>query len=417
MELQLRNDLQWSGAEINWTLRPTLSWQNNLRQANAPGNPRSGLFDGDVEIEFDQYTLRLEALHEGEDVFESGTLGFEIRQLDQESRGRTVLVPGGTVTALGAFAYEERRFGLMVVQAGIRYDHIETEGDASKTTADPGFVGVISNRYDVVTGALGGSYPLGDYFTLAANAARGFRAPSLFELFANGVHGGVAAIQIGNPDLAPEESLNLDLALRWRFSRLTGSATIYQNRIDDYIYLLDTGESASNGLPIFSHNQADATIRGLETELALDLGQDWAIRMVLDLIDTENRASDRSLPLTPANEFLTELTWRPASFAGVRSPYARASVRYAASQDAVPGEPFSQFDRNPRFGSASTDSYWLVDLAAGFEFKGFGTRDVRVNVELRNVLDEDYRDFLNTYKGYALNPGRDLRLSLEIPLG
>lgn len=75
-----------------------------------------------------------------------------------------------------------------------------------------------------------------------------------------------------------------------------------------------------------------------------------------------------------------------------------------------------QFDRNPRFGSASTDSYWLVDLAAGFEFRGFGDRDMRVNVELRNALDEDYRDFLNTYKGYALNPGRDVRLSLDIPL-
>jgi outer membrane receptor protein involved in Fe transport len=417
MELQLRNDLQLSSGAMDWTLRPTLSWQNNLRQANAAGNPRSELFDGDIEIEFDQYTLRFEALHEGEDVLESGTLGFEIRQLDQESRGRTVLVPGGTVTALGAFAYEERRFGLMVVQAGIRYDHIETEGDASKTSADPGFTGVINNRFDVVTGALGGSYPLGDHFTLAANAARGFRAPSLFELFANGVHGGVAAIQIGNPDLDPEESLNLDLALRWRFSRLTGSTTIYQNRIDDYIYLLDTGESASNGLPIFSHNQADATIRGLETELVLDLSRDWSVRMVLDLIDTENRASDTRLPLTPANEFLTELSWRRAAFAGLRSPYARASVRYATSQDAVPGEPFTQFDRNPRFGSASTDSYSLVDLAAGFEFKGFGRRDVRVNIELRNVLDEDYRDFLNTYKGYALNPGRDLRLSLEIPLG
>jgi hypothetical protein len=39
-----------------------------------------------------------------------------------------------------------------------------------------------------------------------------------------------------------------------------------------------------------------------------------------------------------------------------------------------------------------------------------------VNLELRNALDESYRDFLNTYKAYALNPGRDLRLTLELPL-
>jgi iron complex outermembrane receptor protein/hemoglobin/transferrin/lactoferrin receptor protein len=211
--------------------------------------------------------------------------------------------------------------------------------------------------------------------------------------------------------------LNLDLALRWRFSRLSGGATIYQNRIDDYIYLLDTGERAPNGLPIFAHEQADATIRGMETELALELSSDLGLRLVLDLIDTENHSSNESLPLTPANEFLTELTWSPAGIVAMKSPYARASLRYAASQDAVTGEPFAQFDRNPRFGSASTDSYWLLDLAAGFEFQSFGDRDIRVNLELRNALDEGYRDFLNTYKGYALNPGRDLRLTLEIPLG
>jgi len=31
---------------------------------------------------------------------------------------------------------------------------------------------------------------------------------------------------------------------------------------------------------------------------------------------------------------------------------------------------------------------------------------------VRNLLNETYRDFLDTYKGYALSPGRDVRLSL-----
>ena len=416
-ELQLATDYRLDAGTTQWSLRPTLVWQNNLRQANEGGNPRSGLHDGEIDIEFDQYILRFEALHDGGTVFDRGTLGFEIRQLDQESRGRTVLTPGATVNNIGAFAYEERRFGLFVLQAGLRYDYIEVEGDADKTTADPGFTGTVGNRYNVLTGALGGTYALGEHFTLAANAARGFRAPSIFELFANGVHGGVAAVQIGNPNLEPEESLNLDLALRWRFPRLSGSVTIYQNRINDYIYLRDTFTQAPNGLPVFEHLQADATIRGLEAEVAMDLSDDWGLRLVLDLIDTENRASNEDLPLTPANALLTELMWSPVAFAGLRSPYARVGIRYTASQEAAPGEPFQQFDRNPRFGSASTDSYWLLDLAAGFQFPGPGERDIRVNIELRNALDEVYRDFLHTYKAYALNPGRDLRLTLEVPFG
>ena len=416
-ELQLRTDYRLDVGETRWTLRPTLAWQNNRRRANAPGNPRSGLFDGNIEIEFDQYVARFEALHEGEGLFDRGTLGVEFRQRDQESRGRNVLSPGGEVSAFGAFAYEERQFRLLLLQAGLRYDRIETEGDAGKTTATPSFTGTVGNSYDVVTGALGGSYPLGEHFTLAANAARGFRAPSIFEQFAQGVHGGVAAVQLGNPDLDPEESLNLDLSLRWRFDRLRGDLTVYQNRIDDYIFLTDTGNQAANGLPVFVHEQADATLQGIEAEVAMDLATDWSLRLVLDLIDTENDDTGADLPLAPANEVLTELTWQPGAFLGLTRPYARASVRYADAKDAAPGEPFQQFDRNPVFGSASTGSYWLVNFAAGAFLPGPGERDIRVNLELRNAFDETYRDFLNTYKGYALNPGRDLRLTLEIPLG
>ncbi len=416
-ELQLRSDYRVDAGSTRWTLRPTLAWQNNLRLANEPGNPRSGLFDGDIEIEFDQYVARFEALHEGEGLFDRGTLGFELRQRDQESRGATVLSPGGEVSSFGVFAYQERRFRLLLVQAGLRYDRMETEGDAAKTTADPGFTGTVGNRHDVVTGALGGSYPLGEHFTLAANVARGFRAPTLFEQFAKGVHGGVAAVQLGNPDLDPEESVNLDLSLRWRFERAIGNVTIYRNHIDHYIYLTDTGNQSTNGLPIFVHEQADATLEGVEAELAVSLARDWSLRLVLDLIDTENETTGEDLPLTPANEALTELTWQPERFLGLEKPYARASLRYVASKTAAPGEPFQQFDRNPMFGSASTDSYWLLDFAAGTVLKGPGERDLRVNLEVRNALDSSYRDFLNTYKGYALNPGRDVRLSLTVPLG
>jgi len=415
-ELQLRTDYRLSSGASSWTLRPTLMWQNNLRLANEPGNPRSGLHDGDIEIEFDQYVARFEALHEGKGLFDRGTIGFELRQRDQESRGRTVLTPGGEVSSFGVFAYEERQFRLLLLQAGLRYDHIETEGDAGKTSTTPSFSGTVGNSYDVVTGALGGSRPFGDHFTLAANVSRGFRAPTLFEQLAEGVHGGVAAVQLGNPDLDPEESLNLDLSLRWRFEPISGDFTVYQNRIEDYIFLIDTGDQASNGLPIFVHDQADATVRGVEAEVTIDLARDWSLRIVLDLIETENDDSGEDLPLTPANEVLTELTWRPASLFGLERPYARATVRYADAKDAAPGEPFEQFDRNPVFGSASTESYWLLDFAAGAMLPGPGDRDIRINLAVRNALDQSYRDFLNTYKGYALNPGRDLRLTLQVPL-
>ena len=49
-----------------------------------------------------------------------------------------------------------------------------------------------------------------------SNLGTGFRAPSVFELYANGQHGGVAAFQQDNPSLEPERTVSFDLGLRIR---------------------------------------------------------------------------------------------------------------------------------------------------------------------------------------------------------
>jgi len=36
---------------------------------------------------------------------------------------------------------------------------------------------------------------------------------------------------------------------------------------------------------------------------------------------------------------------------------------------------------------------------------------------MRVLIIDSLFDFLDTYKGYALGPGRDIRVSLSVPLG
>lgn len=398
-----------------WTLRPTFTWQNNLRRANDPGNPRSGLFDGSVELEFDQYTARLEAVHESLGFFDRGTLGFEVRRKEQESRGRSLLSPGGEVEALGLFAFEERRFGRLLLQAGLRHDWLDIAADADRSVAQLPFEGTQGNDYSVTTGSLGGSYDLSENLVLAVNVGRGFRAPTLFELFANGVHGGVAAVQIGNAELDPEESLNTDLALRWRSERLTASATVFSNRIDDYIYLFGSGEVAGNGLPIFRHAQDDAVLNGVELFADVHLSDTVELTLAYDRVESENDATGEELPMQPADQLRAELGWYPVSLGVLREPWVRVAARHVWSRDAVPGEPFAQFNNNPVFGSANTDSYTVADLSAGFELGASASNAVSVMLDVRNLFDEAYRDFLYTYKAYAFNPGRDIRLTVRVP--
>jgi iron complex outermembrane receptor protein/hemoglobin/transferrin/lactoferrin receptor protein len=267
----------------------------------------------------------------------------------------------------------------------------------------------------VTSGSLGGAFALTDRLTLAANVGRGFRAPTLFELYADGVHAGVAAVQQGNADLDPEKSLNTDLSLRWRSPRVRASATVYRNAIDEYIFLADTGAS-QGGLPVFAYRQDDATLTGIELAVRGDVTESIEVSATYDAVDGENDATREELPLQPADEFRLETTWRPSGWAWLASPYVRFGVRHNAAKDASPGEPFAQFDNAP-FGTASTDAYTVADVAFGFALGRSGNDAARFDLTIRNVTDETYRDFLDTYKGYALSPGRDVRLELRVPFG
>ncbi|PAV25527.1 iron complex outermembrane receptor protein/hemoglobin/transferrin/lactoferrin receptor protein [Tamilnaduibacter salinus] len=401
--------------DATWTVEPTLVWQNNLRQSNAAGTPRDQLFDGTIDIEFDQYTTRVEARHKQIGLLDGGRLGVAYRTRDQVSRGSTQLTPGGTVTNVGVFAFEESTIGRLTLQAGLRQDWTETVAKSSKTAAPTTFASEDENDYAVTTGSVGGAYAITDQLTLASNISRGFRAPTLFELHADGVHAGVAAVQQGNADLEAEKSLNTDLALRWRSERLSASATVYRNVIDHYIFLQDTG-TTQNGLPVFSYQQTDAVLTGAELTATAQLTDTLELGTTYSTVNGENDRTGNDLPLQPADEVLVEGVWRPGHLGWLRSPYVRLGVRHNASKDAAPGEPFAQFDNAP-FGTASTDAYTVADLGVGFGVGRRSGKPVRIDLSVRNLTDESYRDFLDTYKGYALSQGRNVSATLRVPLG
>ena len=68
----------------------------------------------------------------------------------------------------------------------------------------------------------------------------------------------------------------------------------------------------------------------------------------------------------------------------------------------------------PPFGTALAKAYTTVDIKAQGTLTGLGV-PLPLSIGIRNLLDETYRGFLNTYKGIALSPGRDVEFGLSTP--
>jgi len=446
---KLQNDETQLSAEFfldgDWVLKPSWTHTRNTREAthDLPYETMSE-DEGtnhylDLVVHRDDVKLALEHPKFGD--FE-GEIGVEMSEKQQTLRSGH-LTPSADVSKRAIYLFEEADYDRWLVQFGARYDIHTVEApinDDNEHFEHLGFFDESNNERDfsVFSGSLGATYRLNDEWSLAANLARGFRAPSIFELYAGGEHGGVQAFQIGNPDLNEEVSLNTDLSLRWQTDKAHMVATVYQNSVSDYIYLANTGkyrysEAAIEGddaldeddlatqfdtqvdgtLPEMQAQQTDAVIRGLELSYAQRFNARWSGDLALEIIDGQDVSNDQELPLIPANNLTLNGHYHPADMGNWRNQKVSLGVKLVAEKDAAGSyEPFSQFDNMP-VGTASTDAYAVWNLGYVADVK-LDRQTVQLGAAVENLFDTDYVDFLNTYKGYTLNPGRNFKLTARL---
>ncbi len=350
----------------------------------------------------------------------TGRLGFEHRPLGM-LRGRVAveytgldneaivgqLVPDYEGDGFALMAYEDARlwpsddggFDRVVLSLGMRWDTQRLDmAPFPAWQLGPR----VTRDYSAVTGALGAVVRLGRDVALAGSLARGWRPPNAFELFARGEHGGVAAFQLGNPDLVEESNVNGEIDLRYEGRRLRGRISAYRNQIDDYIYLADSGDVEA-GLPVFVHRQGDARIQGIETKVEAALLELVRVGLGYASIDTRNKATSGRLPQTPPRRLLATLRFE-------RDRMARLSQVFLEVDGAIVGKGTVSGPDEPL--GTPTDAYQVFDLKAGLTVP-LGGKALGIDIAVRNLLDTEYTDFLWSYKPFASNPGRDVRVVMS----
>lgn len=351
----------------------------------------------------------------------STRLGFEHRRLGR-LRGRAAaeyqgldntslagqLVPEYRSRNLALMLYEEARFlhdaeaeiDRVIVSLGLRWDDQTLDVAPFPEWRLPSRV---RRDYGAATGALGLVVRLREDLALAGSVGRGWRPPSPFEQYARGVHGGVTAFQLGNPDLVEESNLNAEVSVRYQGRRLKGSVSAYRNAFDDYIYLADS-EQTMGSLPVFVHAQADATIRGLEAAAEF-APVDWLkLSLAYTLTDTRNERTGAALPQTPPDRLLAGLRVERPTLGPFVLPYLALSASVVAKGEVSgPDEPLG----------TPTDGYQVLDLRGGVSLRA-GRATLELSLAVRNLFDTEYTDFLWSYKPFAPNPGRDVRLAASV---
>ncbi|MEO8577867.1 MAG: TonB-dependent receptor, partial [Gemmatimonadales bacterium] len=230
------------------------------------------------------------------------------------------------------------------------------------------------------------------------NGGAAWRAPNLFELFANGPHLAEGRYEIGDPNLKAEHALNVDASIRWQSPRVRAELDGFRDLVNDFVYITPTTQTI-DGLRVFRHLQADALLTGAEASAEVEAAHNLLLRARHDFVRGTLRDNDASLPLMPP----------PRTAAGAEYDFSTVW----ASRAFVGGE-VEHVDRqkHPNGLDLVTPGYTLLNLDVGFHYTLFG-RSARIDVGVRNATNKSYRNFLSRYKEFALEPGRNLILRIS----
>ncbi|WP_428422565.1 TonB-dependent receptor [Methylibium sp.] len=339
-----------------------------------------------------------------------GVFGLQAEHAKFEALGEEAFVPSTTSEQLALFAHEELKLqGASRFTFGARVERhrIDSAGDAG--AADPKFGDAQSRRFTAGSAALGGVWDLaaalGSGWQLDGNLAYTERAPTNYELFANGVHIATAAFERGDAALGKEKGSNLDVALEWKSGHDRLRAGAFVSSFSNYIALLRTAEpdfvnDAGEAFPVYAFQDVKARLSGFEFEGAwrvLEGARTVDLDAQLDTVRATNRTTGEPLPR------IAPLRIKLGAVYAQEGWTLRGEVVRAQRQDRVPSD------------DDVTAGYTLVNLALSKRLV-FGGNDALFFVKLDNLTDRLAYNAgsVATVRDLAPLPGRSLSAGVRV---
>ena len=375
-------------------------------------------------------------------------------QVNNVEKGTEFIIPSYHQFDAGPFVFIKKAMGPLEIAGGLRYDIRKFNNDALYTKPDPGTgfdhpvhgndttgadnpFYAYRHTFSGVSGSVGASYKFSNHLTGKLNVGRGFRAPNISEISANGVHPGTNIYQLGNLSFKPEFNLQEDLGINYNTPHFTVNAEIFNNNISNYIFNQKVLNSLGGDSVIVAGNQtfqfqaAKAHLYG--GELSVDIHPhplDWLhFENSLSIVYGNNegikngKVSDSSkyLPFIPPVHTFSELR---GNFKKVSTHLANGFIKLQLENYAAQNRAYLQSNTE-----TSTPGYQLFNAGVGGDIThGRGKSLWSISFLANNIFDIAYQSHLNRLKYFEpypasprgnngiYNMGRNFSIKLELKL-
>ena len=268
-----------------------------------------------------------------------------------------------------------------------------------------------------ISASIGLKYEITNSSYLLGNYSLSSRPPNPSELFSDGLHHSAARIELGELRLNKEISNRISASYNYSSSELDVLVEGFYNSINDYMFLEPFGveQTIRGAFPVWNYVQRDSELYGI------DLSADYRISDQLSFLNKSsytaaNEAeSNRPLIDIPAFNTKNTITYNNQNWNNFS---VSLTNEWVFEQTRFP-------DNNFEITIAETGENVLVDIStppSGYNLfhlysdVTFDTSDhtsLNVALSINNLLDTEYRAYLNRLRYFADDLGRNIMLQIQ----
>jgi iron complex outermembrane recepter protein len=338
-----------------------------------------------------------------------GMLGVQLERSNFSALGEEAFVPSTLTQKQAFFMLEQLPWVGGTFSAGARAEQVQvaSAGDSNGTEA-PQFGAPQKRSFSLGSASVSNLMKLGPQWSLSTALSYTERAPTSFELYANGLHAATGEFELGNAQLRSERGTNLDMSATWKDKHNALRLGVFATYFSRFISLDNIGNTRPqlvNGeteqLPESQFNSVRARLVGIELEGQHRLiNQPWTLDLSgkLDLTRSRNLDTRQALPRMAPLRLAVGLEAKHGLYSG------KVDAEHHARQTRVPAT------------DAPTDDFTVLNLSVqrrlGFSQKSDGLWFVNLT-NLTNTLGYSATS-AQTVRGLSPLPGRALKLGFRM---